>query len=1026
MPKPTPNKKYRASSLPSVENLIKKSKNKIDLREVNLAIKDNTAVDKDLVIKKATPDTKKPVTAKTETKVLKTLLGMVMPSQAAQFLSAITTGDNKLGLNDMSPDIKASILKSVENAKKRTGKTSGGTQYIDYSPEVDKDFEGMSAGPGKMLSIDPDVQAATMVGRVSYKTNKKGETEIYDSYDFSKTDPTKANTLYKKIRNYAGEVLPDEGNNPNLIGVIPPNQELAFGTNTNGIMKTNFRKRYAGGTDMFGIQPLALDFQEETPAEKAARLRAEAKANKAAALVAQKQAVEDARLKLAETGNQKRAAGDVKEAAQRVVIDQRMQNTANVQGKTLEEVKTEANALYKENLILSQKAADKRARESNNNNANPNAAACRPGDALQKTLGQKLAYGSSGIDPSHYIPNPSDVMNDYNIMLAKTEAKANSNDWLPIVATVGGLLQQGIGMAGSFKKGVVSANGNNNVNSDVEVEGGEMYETPQGETGEFKGPSHENGGIPLEVNKDVPEGTKVYSDRLKVGNKTLAERKATRERQTANLEKIASNPLVDQAVKNATQRKMQAIQKEEAADLDFQEKVNNVQAMADTMVKAFGTGTNGVQQYANGGTIDPITQKAFDSWISASHDDLRKKYPKTYGPAKEDYSSSLIELNALPEVRKDFQTYLFGNKAGTKDADNNYSVDGDFGKTTNSFAKQYNDIATQYANANDNTHYDMYPGWKLDDTQIKAGTFKAPTVAGQDTTMALTPSTDNPVFDWKASSEVPDEVLNGKAGIGNENPVSPTQSTKTASKEGNSMNGIDAPATGDITKLIGNYLGMTAGIKTAAEQRSTDVTHTNVYANAGKDSQKMLNNAKQGIETNKAQAIVKAIDVGRAGKRGGRGSARGVNQMRSMDWLYDTALQSQIADISAKTAEQLSSIDVQKSGVAMSADQLKGQGQYEADMANEAAKDAYYTALGKGRNQFAEGLMQSGKDLNDMKENKLKWNIQKKSGSYLQGNDNGTFSNKDIEYTDASGKKVSIPRAEWEKLMTQHNKTKKK
>jgi archaellin len=202
------------------------------------------------------------------------------------------------------------------------------------------------------------------------------------------------------------------------------------------------------------------------------------------------------------------------------------------------------------------------------------------------------------------------------------------------------------------------------------------------------------------------------------------------------------------------------------------------------------------------------------------------------------------------------------------------------------------------------------------------------------------------------------------------------------------------PGVGDAIKLFGNYKGMTAGIKTANEQRASDITHTNVFKNAGKESQKMLDNAKQGIETSKAQAIVKATDVGRGGKRGARNSARGVNQMRGMDWLYDTALQSQIAEISANAAQQLSGIDVQKSGVAMNADQMRGKGEYDAAMANEAAKDAYYTALGKGRGQFAEGMQQSGKDLNAMKQNKIMENLMKDYGKWFKADATGKLSNK--------------------------------
>jgi hypothetical protein len=806
-------------------------------------------------------------------------------------------------------------------------------------------------------------------------------------------------------------------------------QKLAYGTNSQGIMKNkmNPRKKYSVGTDMFGIQPLALDFQEETPAQKAARLRAEAKANKAAELAAQKQAIEDARLKLVEANNQKRAAGDVKEAAQRVVIDQRMQNTANVQGKTLEQVKAEANELYQQNLLLAEKAAKKRARESNKNDANPNAASCRPGDALQKTLGQKLAYGSSGINTNNYIPSPADVMNDYNIMLAKTEAEANSNDWLPIVATVGGLLQQGIGMAGSFKKGpkstedtpdidasnkngVVAAMGMNDVQQDVEVEGGEMYETPQGQVGEFQGPTHEEGGIPLEVGQDVEEGTKVYSDRLKVGKKTLAERKATRERQVANLEKIASNNLADQAVKNAAKRKMMAIEKEEAADLAFQEQVNNMQAMADTMVMAFGTGIAGIQDnpigdsmrygYGSGskgimkydletgedGIDPPITMQQIQTIIGSNPDG-------TWGRRDRRKARQFVK----DKDQSAFPSWAKGGKGITKD------------QSSMEIALADEDIQKQFRR--------VYLGEPFSQEELDAQ-------AQEDSNQKAIEAEEDAAF-----------YTPGQVGTPKVNKPG-TVFSRTASKVGEAVGKMGVPGMGDMTKLIGNYLGMNAGIKTANEQRSTDVTHRNVFANVGKESQRLLDNAKQGIETSKAQAIVKATDVGRGGKRGARGSARGVNQMRAMDWLYDTALQSQIAEISANAAQQISGIDTQKSSVAMSADQLKGQGEYQAAMANEAAKDAYYTALGLGRKDFATGLQQSGKDLNDMKTNKILENLLGQDGEYVGMTAKGNFfgkpakvkgsktSSTNVEIPDGKGGKITLTQEEYKKLMAELTKSK--
>jgi hypothetical protein len=557
-------------------------------------------------------------------------------------------------------------------------------------------------------------------------------------------------------------------------------------------------------------------------------------------------------------------------------------------------------------------------------------------------LRKKYANGTNakGMDPANYIISPAEAMNDYNIMLGKAEAEAVSNPWLPIVAMAGQALQTGIGIAGKFagKKAeenvdtedteATAAMGMNNVQGDVEVEGGEMYETPQGQVGEFQGPNHEQGGIPLEVGEDVEEGTKVYSDRLKVGNKTLAERKASREKQITNLEKIAQNGLADVAVKNAAKRKMEAIQKEEMQDLQFQEQVNNMQTMADTMVMAFGTGMKGMQNYAMGTGADGVYVNGTDK-------------------------------NGIENPELD----VFGNPIITpKGFAEGFGLDSE-GYTGEMYKESLGN--------NPNINYEALKNFKI----------------GEGINDNASLSYGDPYAEDGVNFKMPSETIMtpvdqyGK-GVDSKNAVKEPGAFSEALKE------MSIPGVGDMTKLIGNYLGMTSGIKTAAEQRSTDVTHTNVFANVGKESQRLLDNAKQGIETSKAQAVVKASDVSRGGKRGARGSARGVNQMRAMDWLYDTALQEQIAQISANAAGQISQIDTQKSGVAMSADQLKGQGEFQAAMANEAAKDAYYTALGQGRKDFATGMQQTGKDVNDMKQNKMISKLMKKYGKYVSLDDN--------------------------------------
>ncbi len=602
---------------------------------------------------------------------------------------------------------------------------------------------------------------------------------------------------------------------------------------------------------------------------------------------------------------------------------------------------------------------------------------------------KKYANGSDakGIDPSHYIISPAEAMNDYNIMLAKAEAEANSNPWLPIVSIAGSLLQQGVSAYGNKnladkaaeKAGGTAAMGMNNVQKDVEVEGGEMFETPQGQVGEFQGPSHEQGGIPLELGQDVQEGTKVYSDRLKVGNKTLAERKATRERKIANLEKIASNNLADAAVKNAAKRKMMAIEKEEAADLDFQEKVNNMQKMADTMVEAFacGTGMKGIQKYPDGtGPQGIVYGKGYDE---SMFKDFFAKYNELNPGGVMDMKYIQGDLG-IPSTTGGFGK-VFG--PGTYKASQDWlaaNKDKQFVDYSKYQGDSNLDGLSDAISNNPNVNLEALKNFKI----------------GEGINDNASLSYGDPYAKDGVNFEMPTETIMTPASLYGEGVDVPIETEKESGKGTGKLmgalskvgeSGLFEP--GNMAKFIGNYLGMTAGIKTANEQRSTDVTHRNVYANAGEESQRLLDNAKQGIETSKTQAIVKASDVSRGGKKGARGSARGVNQMRAMDWLYDTALESQIADISAKAAEQISGIDVQKSGVAMSADQLKGQGEYQAAMANEAAKDAYYTALGLGRKDFATGMQQTGKDLNDMKENKIIEGLMKQYGTYFIGDKSG-------------------------------------
>lgn len=114
-------------------------------------------------------------------------------------------------------------------------------------------------------------------------------------------------------------------------------------------------------------------------------------------------------------------------------------------------------------------------------------------------------------------------------------------------------------------------------NIPVEVEGQEMYEMPNGQVGEFEGPSHEQGGIPIAL----PEGTEVFSKRLKVDGKSMADRKKIRENNVAKLEKLLNKNPSDKFIREALKRQKETAELEEQSDMAIQQQANQKQQMQE-------------------------------------------------------------------------------------------------------------------------------------------------------------------------------------------------------------------------------------------------------------------------------------------------------------------------------------------------------------------------------------------------------------------------------------------------------------
>lgn len=243
---------------------------------------------------------------------------------------------------------------------------------------------------------------------------------------------------------------------------------------------------------------------------------------------------------------------------------------------------------------------------------------------------KKYRYGSSDVG-SNYIVNPSTTMAENDIMIAKADAKANANPWIPVTLAAGqvlsgnagqllsGIKGQNIGKGEGTKAGTnsgelggkwlnpgetdsfmnalmmsgMAALGNDGSAPTAEVEGKEVVETPDGQVSQVKGPSHEEGGVDV----NLPKGTKVYSKRVQKFGESMAERKMAREKKKANLEKLLAENKDDIAIQNAHKRTIQALEQQEQEDLQLQ---NIYGMMAAIHEFAFGTGPQGTPKYELG------------------------------------------------------------------------------------------------------------------------------------------------------------------------------------------------------------------------------------------------------------------------------------------------------------------------------------------------------------------------------------------------------------------------------------------
>ena len=694
---------------------------------------------------------------------------------------------------------------------------------------------------------------------------------------------------------------------------------------------------------------------------------------------------------------------------------------------------------------------------------------------------KKYALGTSGVSVKNYLQSPREALAKNDILMSKAELEAQTNPLamgvemgtqvLSQLASSGALTKKpdiaaGVGNNGTQFEGgnfmtpeeqfafesqrTIAAMGNPGIPAgEVELEGDEVIQTPNGQVAELKGPSHEQGGIPMEVGDpnsaltpdSVPEDSEAFSKRVFKGGKNMADRKMSRERTKESLLSLLDSNKSDIAIKNTVNRKMANLEREEEEDLAFQEMAS---LFSQVQEFAYGTGRKGIKKYAGGtnGIQDPT--KPWRLPFSTQADMPMEPGEITLAQGLAAEKRLLSAINGTNEV--------FNNEANQTASVNTSLV-----KT-----KEVNDIAAQAIAEKKGEFTPRYGApskfyGKVDSTSFDliAKAFiksKGPTINNIDfSDIENAKDLQRWAYGKEEGPEIegmigPDTIAKGIAklkGITPEGELMPevksifesipgltpgTNSIPTVGEMSNTFVGPDGvpvtigasknsdksastpsstedqedskeatkrkgyvPTAGDFLTLAGTAYSAFAPMANTLENRAGDTPNVNEYKDFGKESLDTLARAAGFLTQERDNSNRKVASASRGAKKSGRAGARGINQVRAMDLATDINTTNAQADIDTAFANKTLGLLGQKANLQSTIDQVVMGGEQAADLADRQDRDNFYTQLGKDKASKGEGIQQLGKNVNTMLQNPILMNLLENMGQYVSMNAKGQY-----------------------------------
>lgn len=535
------------------------------------------------------------------------------------------------------------------------------------------------------------------------------------------------------------------------------------------------------------------------------------------------------------------------------------------------------------------------------------------------------------------IEAPGTAIADHNIAMARAMDETNSNPWTQGLDILGSMaiqygssmMSKGQSQGGSFgdvfKK---AAYGGRLSNVPVEVEGDEIGQLPNGGLIDFQGPSHENGGI----DALLPEGTTMFSKRIKIDGKTMADRKKAREKQTAKLEKLNKDNSTDLLIKNAMKRNQEVSKAEDDFDLELQGEVakmfegTNAENTNNKVKLQGGTGRSGIRN------------------------------PFVFDPKNKEH-------------QVDFQNWY----------DTNYK--GDTGVVPGWGAK---------SKAAYKTHGGIYNIMKNQDYQNPVNINEDNQIPAE--LLRIMPTMEDQI----ASDKLITEFQEPDAGNFDSNILDEEDSSNNSNWLNKLFGGAGTPTVGDALGMYGNLRQAYKPRSLTLEERSGDSPNINAFKDFGKDALKVIEDSKGYVAGIRDEALNDLELARTGSIRRNRNTARGVNTQRALDLASDAGANRAMTDVHSNFAEQIMGILGQQAQMESMQDQMVMQGEEKRDTADRMDRGAFYTNLARDERNIGEALARTGKSANEIKGRGVNENLLNSMTEYANVNVmNGTMSAKE-------------------------------